>query len=205
MKDLSRKTFKELGVDWIGLELTNTCNVKCSYCPVSYDELQRPLREKVMSYPLVEKIIDEIGEDGTLDCIILNYYGEPFIYPRFKDVLLLCKKKKIRVRFGTNGTLFNDENISLVSRYEPDELVISVQYFMRENYEKVKGTTIDYDQWLNQIAHFIKTMIKEESKTRIQIAIACNYNNGLRNRILGLRHGDKNLPFPNHSYFSKLY
>ena len=108
------------------------------------------------------------------------------------------------MRFATNGTLFNDENISLVSRYEPDELVISIQYFMRENYEKVKGTKIHYDQWLNQIANFLKIMMNRETKTRIQLAIACNYNNGLRNKILGIRYGDKNLPYPNRSYFVKL-
>jgi organic radical activating enzyme len=204
MEDLNKKTFKELGVDWIGIELTNTCNIKCTYCPISYRELERSLSEKVMPYELVEKIVSEIGEDGTLDFVILNYYGEPFLHPKFEDVLQLCEKKKIKIRFGTNGTLFNNENIRLIRKYEPDELVISIQYFMRENYEKVKGTNIDYDQWLNQIAHFLEVMINEEAKTKIQLAIACNYDNGLRNKILGLRHGDKNLPFPNNSYFIKL-
>lgn len=204
MKDLNKKTFKELGLDWVGLELTNTCNIKCTYCPISYKELQRSSREKIMSYELAEEIINEIGEDGTLDHVILNYYGEPFLYPKFKEVLQLCKREKIKIRFATNGTLFNDENINLLRRYEPDELVISIQYFMRDNYEKVKGTKIDYDKWLNQVAHFLRIAINEELKTKIQLAIACNYSNSLRNKILGLRHGDINLPYPNHSFFIKL-
>jgi len=204
MNNISRRTFNELGVEWIGLELNNTCNIRCTFCPVSHKELQWPSNERLMPYEMIVKIIDEIKEDGTLSHVILNNYGEPFLYPNFKKVLQLCKENGIRVRFGTNGTQFNTANIDLIRMYEPEEIVISIQYFVRENYKKVKGTKIDYDDWLSQIAIFLRAIIEGKIKTKIQLAIAANYNNSLRNRILGLRLGDTNLPYPDNSFFDEL-
>lgn len=204
MKAVEQKTFKQLGVDWIGIELNNTCNIKCTFCPISYKELQRKSNERLMPFELVKKVINEIVEDGTLNHVILNDYGEPFLYPRFKDVLHLCKENDLRVRFGTNGTLFTLENVDLIRKYEPEEIVISVQYFLRENYEKVKGTKIDFDIWMDQIASFLRVIMDEKLNTKLQIAIACNYNNSLKNRILGLRSGDTNLPSPDKAFFAKL-
>ncbi len=204
METIEQKTFKQLGVDWIGIELNNTCNIKCTFCPISYKELQRKSNERLMPFALVRKIINEIVEDGSLDHVILNDYGEPFLYPRFKDVLQLCKENDVRVRFATNGTLFTPENVDLIRKYEPDEMVISIQYFLRDNYEEVKGTKIDFDVWLDQIAAFLRVIMDEKLDTKVQIAIACNYHNNLRNRILGLRHGDSNLPYPDKTFFVKL-
>ena len=197
-------SFKELGVQWVGIELNNTCNIKCTFCPVSHDELKRPINNRLMPYWLVERVIEEIGVDGSLEHVILNNYGEPFLYPKFHEVLKLCKDNSIRVRFGTNGTHFNDDNIDLIRLYEPEEIVISIQYFMREKYKEVKGTKIDYDVWLDGIANFIKIICNENLETRIQLAIAANYNNSFRNRVLGLRTGDRNLPYPGRIFFSKL-
>ncbi|MBO1224066.1 MAG: radical SAM protein [Candidatus Scalindua sediminis] len=204
MKTVEQKTFKQLGVEWIGIELNNTCNIKCTFCPISYKELQRKSNERLMPFALVRKIINEIIKDGTLDHVILNDYGEPFLYPRFKDVLQLCKENGVRMRFATNGTLFTHENVDLIRKYEPEEVVISIQYFLRDNYKKVKGALIDFDAWLKQIADFLRVIIDEKLNTKVQIAIACNYNNSLRNRIFGLRCGDANLSYPDKTFFAKL-
>lgn len=204
MKRAEQRTFRDLGVEWIGLELNNTCNARCTFCPISKDELRRFGGERLMSYEMAAKIIDEVKEDGSVSHVILNNYGEPFLYPRLEDVLRLCKQNGIRVRFGTNGTQFSGSNVDLLRRYEPEELVISIQYFRRENYEKVKGARIGYDDWLNQIASFLRVLIEEKVKINVQLAIAANYNNSLRNRILGLRLGDANLPYPGRSFFVEL-
>lgn len=204
MKALQQKSFKELGVQWIGIELNNTCNIRCTFCPISCKELQRPSNERLMPFETVVKIINEIKKDGTVDHVILNYYGEPFLYPKFEEVLQLCHENQIKVRFGTNGTQFTPANIELIKKYEPAEIVISIQYFLRGNYEKVKGTIIDYDLWLNQISGFLKTVIDEKVNSKIQLAIACNYDNTLRNKVLGLRNGDINLPYPDKRFFRQL-
>ena len=197
-------SFKELGVQWIGVELNNTCNIRCTFCPVSYEALKRPINNKLIEYWLFERVIEEISEDASLEYVVLNNYGEPFLYPKLYEVLNLCKEKGIRVRFGTNGTHFNDANIDLIRLFQPEEIVISIQYFMRERYKEVKGTKIDYDLWLDSIANFLGVIIEEKLGTNIQLAIAANYNNNFRNRVLGIRTGDKNLPYPGASFFVQL-
>ena len=198
------RSFKSLGVEWIGLELNNTCNIRCTFCPVTFPELQRPKQERILDKEVIFKVLEEIKEDGTLQNVTLNDYGEPFMYPYLEDVFRFCKENRLRMRFATNGTYFNDKNIELLRKYQPEEMVISVQCFQKESYQKVKGTKIDYDSWLDQIANFLKTHKEEDLDINVQVAIASNSHNSLRNRVLGLRLGDTNLPYPDKKFYQEL-
>ena len=115
----SKNTFKELGVQWIGLGLNNTCNIQCSYCPHSKPHLQQNLKNSVMDKEMALKILKEIKDDSTIEFVVLNDYGEPFLYPHFESVLSYCKTNNIKIRFATNGTLFTEQNIELVKKYQP--------------------------------------------------------------------------------------
>jgi len=197
-------TFSDLGVQWIGLELNNTCNIRCSFCPMSKPELKRNPKNGILDKETVFKLLKEIKDDGTIEYVVLDDYGEPFLYPYFEDALSYCKQNSIKVRFGTNGTLFTKQNIGLMVQYQPEEIVISIQYFLKNRYKEVRGTNIDRDIWLNQIADFLKVHIANNLTSNIQLAVADNIMNGFKYRILGLRLGDTNIPYPNKKYYRQL-
>lgn len=197
-------TFRNLGVNWIALELNNTCNLRCSYCPMSKPELQRSPKNKILDKDTALRLLQEIKDDGTIEYVVLNDYGEPFLYPYFKDVLSYCKEHDIKIRFGTNGTLFTRQNIELLKQFQPEEIVISIQYFMEEQYKKVRGTNIDREIWLNQIADFLKVHMANNLTSNIQLAVADNMMNSIKHRVCGLRLGDTNIPYPNKKYYRQL-
>lgn len=204
LNEKKSKTFHELGINWIGLELNNTCNIRCTFCPITFSELQRPKNKRLLNKEIALKVLQEIREDGTLQHVVLNNYGEPFLCSYFEDILKFCKENGIRMRFATNGTQFNDKNNKLLRKYPPEELVISIQYFFRKHYKKVKGTNIDYDSWMNQIANFLKIHMEENLNINVQLAIASNSHNTIKNKLLGLRLGDTNIPYPDKKFYKAL-
>lgn len=82
----------------IYIEITNNCNLNCSFCtPVT-----RPKR--FMSKEEFESILKKI-KDYT-DYIYLHIKGEPLLHSEIIDFLKLCETYSLKVNLTTNGTLF---------------------------------------------------------------------------------------------------
>lgn len=178
------KTFKDLGVRNIALELNNNCNFRCRYCPVSIDKKAVPAR--TLDPEFVKRVFDEIAEDGSLEYVVLNLFGEPLLYPYLREVLEYANKRNIKTRFGTNGWLFTRQTIKNMVDYPPDEVVISVQNFKKHRFEEIKGASIDYDKWLDRIADYLRAHMAADCKTYVQLSIAINPYNNLLYGLLGL-------------------
>lgn len=90
----------------------NTCNLSCSYC---FEKAKNVERKMVTSTEL-ESLINSIS--GTIS--IVFHGGEPLMlgYKKFEELLLVLEKyypaKVINIRVQTNGTLLNEDWISLL-------------------------------------------------------------------------------------------
>lgn len=87
------KQFKKIYV-----EITNACNLTCSFCSVSKRV------KRVMSPLEFEHILTEISP--YTDHIYLHVKGEPLLHPQLDTLLSLCEKHNLKVNITTNGTLF---------------------------------------------------------------------------------------------------
>jgi len=90
----------------IYVEITNICNLSCSFCSKSKKA------KKSMSIENFEKILKRI--DGYTDYIYLHVKGEPLLHPHLKEILELCKKYK-KVTITTNGTLLKEKKNILLN------------------------------------------------------------------------------------------
>jgi organic radical activating enzyme len=63
-----------------------------------------PVQE--MDFAVIEKVVDAFLPLGLKE-ITPSTIGEPFLYSRFEDFLLLAKRKNIKVNITTNGTFPN--------------------------------------------------------------------------------------------------
>ncbi len=81
----------------IYIEITNVCNLKCSFCP------QDNLPKKELTLEEFEIILNKI-KDYT-NYIYLHVKGEPLIHSKIKEILDLCYKYNMFVNITTNGTL----------------------------------------------------------------------------------------------------
>ena len=81
------------------IEITNSCNLACGFCATS-------ARPKVFMPPeAFEAAAAQAGELAPV--IFLHVLGEPFMHPRFPEILGACSRLGLKVNLVTNGTLLN--------------------------------------------------------------------------------------------------
>ena len=91
-----KKRFKK-----IYIEITNKCNLNCTFC----SPLKRELKE--MSVEEFSLIISKIKP--YTDYIYLHVKGEPLLHSHLDEILSICDKENIKVNITTNGTLLKEK------------------------------------------------------------------------------------------------
>jgi len=86
----------------IYIEITNICNLSCSFCSIDNRVKESITLEKM------EHILKNIN--NYTDYVYLHVKGEPLLHKELKEILDLCKKYNKKVNITTNGTLIK-ENI----------------------------------------------------------------------------------------------
>lgn len=125
----------------IYIEITNNCNLNCSFC----SEVTRP--KKYMSLKEFEIILNKI-KDYT-DYIYLHVKGEPLLHPNIIEMINLANKYNLKVNLTTNGTLFSKKAKELGKNSNLNKINFSLH---SENDKK------DYlEDIFNNIKHLSKT------------------------------------------------
>jgi len=93
----------------IYIEITNICNLKCSFCSSS----NRLLKE--MTTEEFEGILKKVN--NYADYIYLHVKGEPLIHTHLEDILSLTKKYNKKVCITTNG-VFLKNKLNILSKYD---------------------------------------------------------------------------------------
>ena len=81
------------------IEITNVCNLDCSFCP------QTRRSAEFMKVETFSKILDQIK--SYTDYIYFHVKGEPLLHPNIEEFLDLSFEKGFKVNITTNGTLIN--------------------------------------------------------------------------------------------------
>lgn len=106
----------------IYIEITNICNLNCSFCEKS------SRLKKEMSLQGFEIVLKNIG--SLTDYVYLHVKGEPTLHTNFDKILNLCKKYNKIVNLTTNGTLLKDKlNIILDNADIIRQINISIHSF----------------------------------------------------------------------------
>jgi radical SAM protein with 4Fe4S-binding SPASM domain len=92
----------------IYLEITNRCNLACSFC----QESQRP--KSSMTPAFFSDILRQIRP--YTDHLSLHVLGEPLLHPFFGELLDHCHEQELRVNLTTNGTLLPQHREILLTR-----------------------------------------------------------------------------------------
>jgi radical SAM protein with 4Fe4S-binding SPASM domain len=81
----------------VNVEITNMCNLQCSFCP----EVERP--KQLMSPELFRQVMTEIAP--VTDEVCLHIMGEPLGHPELGALLQICADVAVPVNLTTNGLL----------------------------------------------------------------------------------------------------
>lgn len=89
----------------ITVELTNQCNVSCTFCP----RQSIPMKIGFMDWGLYKKIIDEASQHLPIKLVIF-FRGESLLHPQFVECVRYAKGKGIGpIQYASNAYEFNEE------------------------------------------------------------------------------------------------
>ncbi|MBN9594166.1 MAG: radical SAM protein [Afipia sp.] len=142
------------------IEITDKCNLKCTYCPKSLDI---GVKGSHMDWATFERAFSGKLEEGSLDAVNLVGFGEPFLYPHLERAVRHIKAHdpKIQIRLTSNGILIGRRWGEILADAGLDQITISVNatsaaQYRRINaadeYDKVVRNTIEFLDAVNQSA-----------------------------------------------------
>ena len=118
----------------ISFEPTTSCNLRCPECPSGLRSFTRPTG--MLHENLFKKTIDELAD--TLLYLTFYFQGEPYLNPKFLELVNYAHKKKIYTATSTNAHYLNDENAKKTIESGLDRLIVSIDGTSQETYEQYR-------------------------------------------------------------------
>src|SRR5216684_712493 len=157
------------------LETTNRCNLLCTTCPRTYEELEPPAD---MSWELFTSIVDQIPD---LERAVLHGVGEPMLVKSLPRMVRYLKERGTYVLFNTNGTVLNERNGRALIDAGLDELRVSLDAANAKSYLAVRGK--DYFGRILKNVRAFRSLQEREGKERPRVSA---WLTGLRETVAEL-------------------
>lgn len=118
----------------ITIEPTTSCNLRCPECPSGKREFTRPTG--MLQPDFFKQTIDDLATR----ILYLNFYfqGEPFLNPKFLEMVNYASRKNIYTSTSTNAHYLNDANAKKTIESGLDRLIISIDGTTQDTYEQYR-------------------------------------------------------------------
>jgi MoaA/NifB/PqqE/SkfB family radical SAM enzyme len=144
------------------LETTNRCNLLCTTCPRTYEELEPPAD---MSWQLFTSIVDQIPD---LERAVLHGVGEPMLVKNLPRMVRYLKDRGTYVLFNTNGTVLNERNGRALIEAGLDELRVSLDASNAKSFRAIRGK--DYFGRILRNVRAFRDLQEREGKDRPRVS-----------------------------------
>lgn len=128
------------------LEITNVCNLSCTFCPGTKRE------SRFLTQAEFDLLTDRLR--GRVPYLYFHLMGEPLLHPLLGRFLQIAGDKGFRVMLTTNGTLLHERAETLLSAPALHKINLSLQSF-----EANPGG--DIENYVNQCADFARRASEE--------------------------------------------
>lgn len=129
------------------LETTNRCNLLCTTCPRTFEDLEPPAD---MSWALFTRIVDQYPR---IDRVVLHGVGEPMLVKALPRMIRYLKDRGTYTLFNTNGTLLTAKKGRELIDAGLDELRISLDAAEPESFRVVRGRD-DFERIVRNVRAF---------------------------------------------------
>ncbi len=118
----------------LSIEPTTTCNLRCPQCPSGLRSFTRPTGN--LDPALAYRLIDENWQH----LLYLQFYfqGEPFIHPKFLEMVSYAAKKKIFTATSTNAHFLSEDKARDVVASGLSRLIISLDGTTQDAYSRYR-------------------------------------------------------------------
>jgi radical SAM protein with 4Fe4S-binding SPASM domain len=118
----------------LSIEPTTSCNLRCPECPSGLRSFTRPTG--MLDLYLFEKIIDQSRE--TLTYMHLYFQGEPFLHPKFTEMIRYADNSGIFTATSTNAHYISVKNVDKIIDSGLKQLIVSMDGISQEVYEEYR-------------------------------------------------------------------
>lgn len=102
-------------------EITNVCNLSCTFCAKTVRE------PRFMQAEEFSLLLNQVAP--YTEYLYLHLMGEPLLHPQLKELLELCEKSGIKVNITTNGVLVGRVKDTLLNSRALRKVAFSIHSF----------------------------------------------------------------------------
>ena len=135
------------------LETTNRCNLLCTTCPRTYEDLEPPAD---MSWDLFTSIVDQFP---NISRVVLHGIGEPMMVKDLPRMVRYLKDRGTYVLFNTNGTLLRPKKGRELIDAGLDELRVSLDAAEANAFKQVRGR-----DWFDRIVRNVREFVELQQR-----------------------------------------
>lgn len=118
----------------LSVEPTTSCNLRCPECPSGLRSFTRPTG--MLQNDLYESVIHQTK--GHLTWLHLYFQGEPFLNPRFFEMVRMADQNRIFSSTSTNAHYLDEKNVQACLDSGLKQLIVSMDGLTQEVYEKYR-------------------------------------------------------------------
>ncbi len=118
----------------ISIEPTTSCNLRCPECPSGLRSFTRPTG--MLKDDLFKNVIDQLS--STLSYLTFYFQGEPYLNPKFLEMVQYASGKGIYTATSTNAHYLDEENARKTIASGLDRLIISIDGTEQETYQSYR-------------------------------------------------------------------
>lgn len=143
----------------LSIEPTTSCNLRCPECPSGLRSFTRPTG--MLQERLFEKVIDQVK--GHLTWLHLYFQGEPFLNPRFLEMVRYADTKGIFTSTSTNAHYLGENQVEGILASGLKQLIVSMDGITQEVYEqyRIGGN-------LEKVQQGLQLLITERKKAKLK-------------------------------------
>jgi radical SAM protein with 4Fe4S-binding SPASM domain len=154
--------------DQVYVELTNTCNARCTICATPTMKRKR----QVMDFDLFRKIIDECGKRRAFR-ILPFLHGETLLVPGVLDYFRYIRRvsPQSHINLTTNGSRLTGEISEAILREDLlDSVIFSVEGADRRTYELIRSG-LSFEEVRSNFLQFLN-LRRQFGKSKPHISVA---------------------------------
>lgn len=149
----------------VTLELTNRCNLNCTFCPRQYMEKERGF----LDYGLARELIREMAEHAPV-AVVPFFRGESLLHPQWYDILKLIQELHVgEIQFTTNASLLNQENRERVLDLDLSFISFSLDTVDPALYMSSRRGS-DFNNVMGNVLEFLKLRDERGVSTQVQVS-----------------------------------
>ncbi len=144
----------------VSIEPTTTCNLGCPECPSGLKSFTRPTGN--LDFGFYKNTVDEIG--NKLIYLYFYFQGEPYMHPKFLELVKYASHKKIYTVTSTNAHFLTERKARETVESGLDRILISIDGTTQQTYEQYRiGGSLE--KVLEGTRNLVKAKREMNSKT----------------------------------------